>query len=177
MYVNFIELKKSVSITQVLDAYGIQLKKERNQLRGPCPICGSDSKRAFVVTPSEGLWHCFKCDDPSGGDIISLVERLLNLRPKEAARDIQQKCLNVTTEEKADKPKGKLKPLSYLQAEHETVQELGIPAEVATKLGCGYSPKGIMRGRVAFPLRDENGKLIAYCGYSSKDGTLKLPTF
>ena len=30
--------------------------------------------------------------------------------------------------------------------------------------GAGFAPKGIMRGRLAIPLHDVNGLLLAYCG-------------
>lgn len=95
--------------------------------------------------------------------------------PKEAALDIQKQCGGEVPQ--SPERNGEFKPLDYLLEDHDTVQSLGIPPEVAYQLGCGYAKKDIMMGRVAFPLRDERGKLLAYCGYNSKDGTLKLPKF
>ena len=43
-------------------------------------------------------------------------------------------------------------------------------------LGIGYAKKGILRCRVCFPLRDKDGKLVAYCGYAAGgEPALKLP--
>lgn len=167
-WVEFAQLKRTVSLERVLDAYGVKLAKSGESLRGACPLCGSKAKRAFVATPSENLWHCFQCN--KGGDIIAFVAELKGLRPKEAGLDIQERCCGVNHE-----PRQQLEPLDYLLSEHEAVQALGIPVAVAETMGCGYAKKGIMRGRIAFPLRTEDGTLIAYCGFNPNDGTLKLP--
>jgi hypothetical protein len=47
----------------------------------------------------------------------------------------------------------------------------------AKALAIGNAKKGIMLGRICIPLRDEDGKLVAYCGYAATvDPPLKLPT-
>ena len=47
----------------------------------------------------------------------------------------------------------------------------------AEAFGAGYAPKGIMRGRLAIPIHDRDGKLLAYCGRTVKDEspTLTFP--
>jgi DNA primase len=57
------------------------------------------------------------------------------------------------------------------------VQALGVSAETAEFFGAGYAPKGIMRGRLAIPIHDRDGKLLAYCGRSVRDEspTLTFP--
>lgn len=61
---------------------------------------------------------------------------------------------------------------------HPDVQALGIPVDVATELGIGYSKKGIMRGRVVFPMRHEDGSVLGYAGFNAKmEPPLKLPKF
>ena len=54
--------------------------------------------------------------------------------------------------------------LAYLEPDHEAVLALGFDPVVARKLGIGYSPKGLMRGAVAVPIRDELGNLLGYLG-------------
>jgi len=52
-----------------------------------------------------------------------------------------------------------------------------IDVETAEALGIGYARKGMMRGRVAIPIRKEDGTLVGYCGFSADaDPFLKLPT-
>jgi DNA primase len=44
------------------------------------------------------------------------------------------------------------------------VQALGLSPETCSHFGAGYAPKGIMRGRLAIPIHDRSGELVAYCG-------------
>jgi DNA primase len=70
-----------------------------------------------------------------------------------------------------------LQPLPYLQAQHEAVQALGVSPETLEHFGAGYAPKGIMRGRLAIPVRGRNGELLAYCGraVNGESPTLTFP--
>jgi hypothetical protein len=70
-----------------------------------------------------------------------------------------------------------LQPLSYLQVEHEGVQKLGVSVETCRAFDAGYAPKGIMRGRLAIPVHDWEGTLVAYCGRALGDEspTLTFP--
>jgi DNA primase len=171
-YIDFAELKERVSIENVLTMLGVELAKRPNgQLRGVCPIHGG-SDRGFVVTPSKGLWHCFSgC---GGGDAIALVAKVRDLSVKDAAAEIQQHFENGnstgnrdrTPERNSTVPDNRnrsIKPLDYLQADHETVKALGVESATAQAFGAGYAPKGIMRGRMAIPVYDRQGTLLAYC--------------
>jgi DNA primase len=179
-YVSFAELKQKIGIEQVLDMLDIRLKGAGAQLRGPCPIHKGASDREFVVTPSKGLWFCFAgC---GGGDIIALVAKVKKVGQKEAAELIARHFGTVTVPPARngnrsppagtvtvpgtvpEKEKGALKPLDYLQPEHELVQALGISPETCRTWGAGYAPKGIMRGRLAIPVHDPHSTLLAYCG-------------
>lgn len=67
-----------------------------------------------------------------------------------------------------------LQPLPYLQPEHEAVQRLGVEPDTAKGFGAGYAPKGVMRGRLAIPIRTRQGELVAYCGRSVDGSTPTL---
>lgn len=73
--------------------------------------------------------------------------------------------------------KAGLNPLTYLQPDHPAVQALGISPETAAHFGAGYASKGIMRGRLAIPIHDARGQLLAYCGrtVSVESPTLIFP--
>jgi hypothetical protein len=47
------------------------------------------------------------------------------------------------------------------------VGALGLSEETAAAFGMGYAPKGVLRGRVAVPIRDGAGVLLAYCGVAT----------
>ncbi len=68
-----------------------------------------------------------------------------------------------------------LTPLSHLVFESEHVQQLGFDAATAVALGIGFASKGMMRGRVAVPLRTDTGKLVGYLGIAP-GCDVKLPT-
>lgn len=67
-----------------------------------------------------------------------------------------------------------LTPLAYLEPENEAVEAIGFSVEFAKKHGIGYSPKGLMRGTVAIPFRDEHGVLLGYLGIQE---AVLLPDF
>lgn len=191
-FVDFADLKARVGIEQVLTMLGVALKKSGEQLRGPCPIHGGDNPRAFVVTPSKGLWYCFSgC---GGGDVIALVSKVRKLSQKHAANAINEHFGNSTSSRNStvpgsgkstipnpqtspERPANVLRPLEYLQAEHEAVQALGVTPATCQRFAAGYAPKGIMRGRLAIPIHSRGGVLLAYCGRAVKNEspTLTFP--
>lgn len=169
-YVDFQELKAKVEIEQVLEWLGIKLSPRGAQLRGACPIHQGDNQSAFVVTPSKGLWNCFtSC---GGGDIIKLVMKMKKLEAKEAAQLIAEHFGTVTVDRQnttVPPSRSVLQPLAYLQSTHEAVQALGLSPETCDAFGAGYAAKGILRGRLAIPLHDKAGTLVAYCGQTVKN--------
>ena len=72
-------------------------------------------------------------------------------------------------------PEREMSPLSYLQADHEKVVGLGVLSDTAAHFECGHAPKGIMRGKLAIPIHDRDGRLIAYCGRSYEGKELSFP--
>jgi hypothetical protein len=54
--------------------------------------------------------------------------------------------------------------LLNLEPEHDQVLALGLELETAEAFGLGYSKTGIMKGRVAFPIRNISGEVVAYGG-------------
>ncbi len=59
--------------------------------------------------------------------------------------------------------------ITYLHPDHESVKSLGLDQETCELFGAGYAPKGIMRGHLAIPIHDSQGKLMAYCGRAVTD--------
>jgi len=83
--VDFRKVKDSVSITQVLEHYGVmgEFSKRGNRLEGPCPIHNGDSS-SFSVTPAKNTWYCFgECKQ--GGNILDLVAVMEKCGVRDAA--------------------------------------------------------------------------------------------
>lgn len=58
-------------------------------------------------------------------------------------------------------------PLSFelkLDPEHPWFEENGLLPETVELFGLGFCSKGMMRGRIAFPIRNREGELIGYAG-------------
>ena len=169
-FIYFRHLKQTVKIEEVFSRLGLSLKQYGEQSRGPCPACKSGGDRALVVTPSKAAFYCFAAKQ--GGDVIALVSHIKGIGMKEAAQFISEKSGNrpeplVSKPKPTDsstvpeKEKAGFNPLTYLQPEHPGVQALGVSVETATRFGSGFAPRGILRGRLAIPINDRHGTLIA----------------
>ena len=75
--------------------------------------------------------------------------------------DRQTHPSDTVPEERGKEAARSLQPLTYLEPDHDLVQAAGLDAETARAFGAGYAPKGIMRGRLAIPIHDWQGTLIA----------------
>lgn len=180
MFVDFAALKEKVSFGQTVSILKLNLKQSGNQWRGQCPVCGG-ADRGLVVTDGKG-WYCFSA--VKGGDQIALVAHVLNCPVKEAAQFLAERAgirtgtsipstsprQTVPESENGDETQ-KFAPLSYLQPSHAAVDAIGFSEDICTRVGIGFAPKGILRGLVAVPIRDEHGTLLGYIGISEA----KLP--
>lgn len=175
-FVDFAALKEAVSFETAIELLDLQLKRSGNQWRGPCTTCNSGGDRALVVTLGKGFF-CF--GDKKGGDQIALAAHVLNLGAKEAAHELATRAGLVTStstvpsnrsrerkppESGRDNETQKLAPLTYLEPESEAVIALGLDPEFCKRHGLGYAPRGVVRGSVAIPFRDEHGTLLGYFG-------------
>jgi len=61
----------NISISDVLNHYGILLKTHGDELYGSHPTHGSTNGQNFWVNPAKNCWTCFRCD--SGGGPLSLI--------------------------------------------------------------------------------------------------------
>lgn len=172
-YVDFAELKANVLIQDCFDQLGLSMKSNRDAFRGPCPTCQSGGDRALVVTPSKQSFYCFGAK--IGGDVIALAAHILDCDMKDAASFLAGKGSGETKFQKSTVPEERTKeaarsfqPLSYLEPKHHLVQKLGLDEGTCIEFGAGYAPKGILRGRLALPIHDEDGTLVAYCGKALK---------
>ncbi len=174
-FIDFAALKEAVSLSDAVELLGLNLKQSGNQFRGPCPACKSGGDRALVVTDGRGF-YCW--GQKKGGDQIALAAHVLDLPAKDAAVELGKRAglvpdtgtvpVNRTSPRKEPESEGegsgKLSPLSYLEHDHDAVVAIGFDIEKAKALGIGYAPRGMMRGTVAVPIRDETGTLLGYLG-------------
>lgn len=173
-YLDFDAIKKEYSIEDAAAALRLVLKPTNNQMRGPCPVCKGAGDRALVITPSKQVFYCFGAK--RGGDQLALVAHINDCSVKEAAEwlgggtsTVQETSTGsqkntLPESEGAKEADRSFQALTYLDADHEMVIAVGFDTEFCKAHGIGYAPKGIMRGTVAIPFRDENGALLGYIG-------------
>ena len=178
-FIDFAELKDRVAIEDAIPKLDLHLKERNGQWRGPCPVCNSGGDRALVITPAKQAFYCFGAK--TGGDVIALAAHTRDCGMKEAADYLagnstvpsrnstsSRNSSRTVPEERTKEAVRSLQPLTYLQPAHPAVQALGLEEATCHAFGAGYAPKGIMRGRLAIPIHDWNGKLLAYCGRAVK---------
>lgn len=203
--IDFKELKSRVTMEMVLRHYGIfdNLKSRGDNLVGTCPIHGSGSNpNQFSVNPAKNVWNCFG-DCKAGGNVLDFVVKMEKVSIKQAAQKLQEWFLGSAI---ADQPKGvpnsaplaTTRPakeekdlvnlplvfaLKNLVADHPWFAERGILPETVGYFGLGFcSGRGLMAGRIAIPIHNQVGELVAYVGravdddQAKADGKYKLPT-
>ena len=73
------------------------------------------------------------------------------------------------------------KPLNFtlrLDGSHPYLTERGISRETIEAFGIGYCGRGLMKGRIAIPIHNEKGELIAYAGrWASKEVPKDTPKY
>jgi DNA primase len=175
MFLDFAALKEAVPFATAIELLHLDLKQQGNQWRGPCPACQTGGPRALVVTDQKA-WFCFSLK--KGGDVIALASHVLGLSAKDAAQELAERAGIVpvrstgtrtvqapsTVPESKAAEGSKLSPLSYLEPENDAVIALGLDPEFCKEQGIGYAPRGVVRGSVAIPFRDEHGTLLGYFG-------------
>lgn len=169
MFLNFEEIKASNPIGEVGERLGLHMTPSAKSLRGKCPVCESSGDRNLVITPDKGVYFCFT--DGKGGDVLQLVVHIKGVGVKQAAEWLQGPAKVIPDKGNRSKEKETgveasegFKALEYLQPDHEAVIALGFEPGDAERLGIGYAPRGILRGKVAIPVRLANGKLAGYLG-------------
>lgn len=162
---DFKQVKEAHDILSVAQRLGLQLKQSGEQYRSMCPKC-QGGPRDLVITPSKGLHFCFNAK--KGGDQIALVAHIKGTDQKAAAEWIAGTVPVPGTVPQEQKGRTNCPTLAYLESTNEDVQKFGISVETCEHFGAGYAPKGIMRGRLAIPVHDRQGNLLAYCGRALK---------
>ena len=174
-YVDFDDLRQRFSIEQIAQLLGLQLTRRGDQLRGECPACKSGGERALTITPTHrcknGAIGAFYCQvEKQGGDSIQLIAHIRGTDVHKAASWLDGNSVNSKrprdsgTVPRTEAERG-FKPLDYLEPDHDAVTiGVGFSAEIAQELGIGYAPRGILKGTVAIPIRDESGELRGYIG-------------
>ncbi len=189
-WVDYKKIKSTITMEMILRHYGIFDKmklagNKTNSLVGCCPIHKGTNDRQFSVNVERNIYNCFgNCK--SGGNVLDFVANMEKVSIHEAGALLQKWFLSDFQEPKRDNGRGgqkKLvreenrgldpqnpwnKPLTFelksLIPDHEFFKERGIELATVEAFGLGYCTKGMLKDRIAIPLHNEKGELVAYCG-------------
>jgi DNA primase len=209
-WIDYKALKQRVKIHDVLGHYGVleNLKQKGDNLVGPCPIHKGTNATQFHVALAKNNFNCFG-DCHGGGNVIDFVAKMEGLDIRQAALKLQEwfgagegvqqngnpRDHGPATEEIAarsrapqlaeEKPEERPNPplsfaLKNLDPEHPYLSHRGFRNETMEAFGVGYCAKGLMKGRIAIPIHNADGELVAYAGRWPGDppdgeGKYKLP--
>jgi DNA primase len=135
-WVDFKTIKQAVTIGQVLDHYGVKLKKSGKELRGRCPIHQGDGTDSFHVSTDKNAFHCFSCQ--AKGNILDFVAAMEKCSVRDAGLKLQ-KWFSVTAVGQAAEPETKVVAGGQLATEKvgdrgEPNKPLGFRLQVSTTI-------------------------------------------
>lgn len=187
-FIGFAELKRSISIEQVLGRYGLleKLKHNGDNLTGVCPVHQGHNPTQFRVNLARNCWICFG-DCHGGGSIIDLVSRMERVGIRQAGLLLQEwfnlppgpepgntPVKIVPTPTPAERPVSvPIRPfanpplrfaLGPLDGAHPYLTQRGLKPETITTFGLGACAHGALKGWIALPIHDAKGRVVAYAG-------------
>ncbi len=193
-FVDFKAVKVAVTISQVLEHYGLtaKFKQSGDSLSGCCPLHDGQNPTQFRVSISKNCWNCFgRCND--GGNILDFVARKECVTLREAAlmlcdwfhlsqseKAVEKKEVTASKDKTSNKSKrsptessptsdsAANKTLGFtlqnLVTSHPYLTERGLSEATIAEFGIGYCEKGSMTGRIVIPILNREGQLVAYAG-------------
>lgn len=155
---------------------------------------GKRKSPSFSINFEKGIWQCFGCSakgnildfaarmeglDPfRGGSIRTVALKLMNVfglnadgqRPSASAHSppTAKSTVNPLPDAVPKLPVVVNAPLDFalkdLDAEHPYLDKRGFTPVTVKQFGLGFCNRGMFRGRIAIPIRDDEGRLVAYAG-------------
>lgn len=182
-WVDFKEAKDLATVERVVAHYGLKVKPEKgNELVGLCPF-HEEAKPSFRMNTAKRAFNCFGCG--AHGNMLDFIAKREDVSVRKAAQlayewfgtgepvqrppsEKSEASEPSTKAEATASNEGKPnEPLSFklkLQHDHPYLQDRGISPELAEEFELGYCNKGLLKGRIAIPIYDERGYLVAYAG-------------
>ncbi|MBN2526970.1 MAG: toprim domain-containing protein [Deltaproteobacteria bacterium] len=195
------EIKTKVSIKDVLEKYNLypHMTQKGNRISGKSIVMpGVDLY--FSADLEKNIWNDF-AGKPDGipGNVIGLVQVLEKCSFREALVILHREFIAKTLETSETSEVGGEERKSSDEEKNASTEnepfgrelkgrtnipsllEKGIKEEASKSFGVVYCTSGLMKGRVAFPIRNTTGEVVAYAGRAVKsadeknNGKYKLP--
>jgi DNA primase len=171
-----------------------QLKRKGENLVGNCPIHKGTNPTQFHASIIKNNFNCFGDCHGGGNviDFVAKMEKVdlrkagmwiqdwFDIKAKRPSTKKDEKSSVSVSKERAGGEPAEIKPelikekkeenkpleftLKNLDQEHPYLKERGLEKETVEFFGVGYCNKGIMKERVAIPIHNSSGELVAYTG-------------
>jgi len=171
-----------------------KFKRGTDSLNGPCPIHKGSNPTQFRVSLSKNIWNCFSECKHGGNvlDFIAEMENVsIHAAALKAIEwfklDPEAMSANGGEENPGDTPKSDTTPtpvpkkpapvaekgapnaplkfrLDKLERSHPYLAERGLTLETIVDFGIGFCAKGMMAERIAIPIQNPEGNVVAYAG-------------
>ena len=186
-WIDFRELRSKLRFQDVLRLYRVELTQKGDQLVGPCPLPNhpkGDHSPSFSANAERGIFQCFRCK--ARGNLLDFAGLMegIDLRNGAELRRVAAKLLATIsppeppsprhTEQRGTQPEPAEKrvlvnePLDFelkgLDAKHPWILRSGLSPETIAYFGLGVAQRGYLKGRLAIPLHNLEGKLVGYAG-------------
>ena len=86
-WVDFQAVKQAISLGQVLERYGIKLKRTGNELHGRCPIHQGKGEDSFRANTEKNAFQCFSCQ--AKGNVLDFVAAMEKCNIRDAGLKLQ----------------------------------------------------------------------------------------
>lgn len=169
--IDYAAVRDRACFETLLGRYGLESHGQGAERMVRCPF-HDDRSPSCSVNLEKKIFHCFACGET--GTILDFVARMESCSLAKAAQLLGEPA---TSAAPVTAPAGKAragtgeskrnKPLAFelsLDAHHPYLADRGLSQAAISKFGLGYCDSGIMKGRIAIPLHDDRGRLIAYAG-------------
>lgn len=188
--IDFTALKERAQFDLILRRYGLAQRTTRQQYFIRCPFHREENP-SCRIDEARNRFRCFGCG--ARGSILDFVALVDGCTIREAATIIAADCslendyiadrsaptvenrssngrmLTDARQRQETKPNMPLGFTLKLDPSHPYLVERGLRPEVIEHFGLGFCDRGVMRGRIAIPIHDERGNLIAYAGRWAAD--------
>jgi DNA primase len=157
-----------------------QFTERNGELTGKCPF-HPETRPSLHVSLAKNVWHCFGCGRKGG--VLEFVMEMEKVSLKEAglklvewfsldeegerlpvAAKLQTGPIEKETPPEAQTDNPPLKFSLKVDPGHPYLKERGLSKETIKEFGLGFASKGMMQGRIAIPIHNEKGELVAYAG-------------
>ncbi len=186
-WIDFRELRSKLRFQDVLRLYRVELNQKGDQLVGPCPLPNhpkGDYSPSFSANAERGIFQCFRCkargnlldfaglmegiDLRNGAELRRVAAKLLATISPPEPQSPRHNELRGTQPEPAEKRVLVNEPLDFelkgLDATHPWLLRSGLSPETIAYFGLGVTQRGYLKGRLAIPLHNLQGKLVGYAG-------------